>query len=458
MRLMLWVMGCGSSGVPVAESPAPEGPSVVDTSVLLDSGTLDTDSGPAPTIGGNVLVILADDFGIEMMSLYGVYEHQAPMPRLDELAASGVVFETVYAAQACSPARAAMLTGRHPSRHGIGKAIDVTGTDGGLPDEELTFAEVLAEHGYARTLIGKWHLDQLSVDDYELRPLEQGFEHYQGVMANVDDYYSWRMNDNGVFIPDERYLLTAEVDDALAQLNTLVEPWAMVVSLHSVHTPMHVPPDDLFTVEVPDPPDQPTGFNPMIEAMDTEVGRLLDAVSPDTTVVFIADNGSSIYAVDEPFTAERAKGTLHEGGVRVPMILRAPWIAAPGSRSDALVHIVDLMPTIIEIATGDPDVAQVVIDGISLVPHLRDGLSHPREYLFAETLIPNFSSEPKMSAIRDHRHKLMRSADETLFFELSSASPDEGPNLLEGTLSVDQQAALDRLETELDRIRAELDH
>jgi arylsulfatase A-like enzyme len=220
---------------------------------------------------------------------------------------------------------------------------------------------------------------------------------------------------------------------------------------------MHVPPPSLCQRQgcalascahvTPESTD-PMLARAMVEAMDAEIGRLLDAletVDPDAYVIFFADNGTAPIATLPPFAPDHGKGTVYEGGVNVPLIVRGPGVVH--GESSALVSVVDLYATITELAR----VHSTAQDSVSLVPYFADPGRALRATVYTETFAPNGGAPPYAShrrALRDVRYKLIRitpSGDE--FYDLF-ADPFETTDLLPG-LNAEQQAAFDLLEAEL---------
>jgi arylsulfatase A-like enzyme len=189
----------------------------------------------------------------------------------------------------------------------------------------------------------------------------------------------------------------------------------------------------------------------MIEAMDTEIGRVLrvtEEVAPNTIVIFLGDNGTAATLVRPPFVADRAKGTVYEGGVNVPLVVRGPGI--PVGECEALVHVVDLFATISELG-GNPSSSE---DSISIVPYFTDPLQPSlREFVYSEWFSPNgpppYATHER--CVREERYKLIRqlgAPDE--FYDLD-VDPMEWNDLMPH-LTSEQQAAYDRLAAELLRL------
>jgi arylsulfatase A-like enzyme len=271
-----------------------------------------------------------------------------------------------------------------------------------------------------------------------------------------------------VVAPCATYATTQEIDDAIERINAVPEPFFAYVALSAAHGPMIAPPDELITVPLPERPNQADYVVSMLEAADTEIARLLASIPPDvlarTTVVVLGDNGTADQAITPPWNPRRAKASLYEAGVRVPLIVSGPLVAQPGSRVESMVEVVDLLPTIAEIAGIDPtaitraDGAPVTLDGTSFVRYLADPTAPPtHEHMYAERFSPN-GRPPYTVAddrmLRDADYKVILNAlnGHVEFFELTPGVVDEGPDLLASGVPLDtmQQAALDRL---LDEVR-----
>ncbi len=363
--------------------------------------------GDPPT---NVLLVIADDLGTDVLGIYTPGPDAPPTPVIDVLAANGVVFRQAYASPNCSPSRASMLTGRYPFRHHLGSGLQPWETFA-LPDAETTLPEVLAQasEGQIETAaIGKWHLSTENVGGGLLAPNVNGFDHYDGTLYNLYqngslDYYQWHHVVNGVKTTSNEYATTAQVDAALDWIDTAREPWFCYLAFSAPHIPFQLPPEHLYTVDTtggdPDTNPRPI-YNAMVEALDTELGRLLTSMDPavlaNTTIVFVGDNGTPNQAAVPPFSPDHAKGTVYEGGVHVPLIVAGPNVAA-GENADAFVHVVDLFPTITELLGVDAqtELAHTTLDGDTLTPWFSTpSLPTRRTEAFSEWYYPNTDGTP----------------------------------------------------------------
>lgn len=392
---------------------------------------------PADPPRANVVVIVADDLGTDKVAAYA--EHPAPprTPRLDALAAEGVLFRNAYTYPSCSPSRAAMLTGRHPRHYGIVHWIRPWSDHWQLDERAYTVPDLLDERdSWHTSFAGKWHLADFNEPDVALHPTNHGWDWYAGSLANLTNsiqttdrfkgYEFWEKVRDGGLSWTETYPTTDTVDDAIARLSVMPEPWVLWVSLNAPHEPEHEPPAELITEF-----DTINPVNSAIEAMDHEVGRLLDALPDDTAVVFIGDNGTAGRAVTEPWDAEKAKTTVFEGGVNVPLIVAGPWVRKPGE-SAALVHATDLFATLGDNAGVDPAVLPDPIDGQSWLPLLDDLKAPGRDVAIAAYELSNGPGPWRGCAMaREERYKVIRCNHGTdLLYDLKGRT-DDGKQIVE---------------------------
>lgn len=297
----------------------------------------------------NVIVILADDVGVDRIGAYG--DAEAHTPTLDALAKAGAMFTSGYSETVCSPSRAALLTGTYPHRLGISNAIlwNSFNPNAMLPLDAPSLPASLPDH-YRSMVIGKWHLANKSAG--MLHPLMMGFDTHRGTIANPGNVFLFGWFINGVKLPSflTSYLLTFTVDAAIEEIEAQTSPYFMYLALHAPHKPLHNPPSELHTYG-------PTGglpelqFRAYLEAMDTEIARLLKSVDwSNTYVIFMGDNGTIVEAIDPELPTQQSKGFVYEGGIHVPLIVVGPGIR-PGTRP-GLTHIVDVAPTIAELTGG----------------------------------------------------------------------------------------------------------
>jgi arylsulfatase A-like enzyme len=423
-------------------------------------------SGPTPLTPlapTNVLVVVVDDLGVDMLAAYGVGSEVPITPNIDRLAASGLMFENAWSYNRCSPTRATIQTGRYGFRTGVGEII--WEWQQALPLSEFTIPEMLdaGNSGYAHALFGKWHLETAAVGA-EDHPNLSGWGHYEGCPDNVPDFYNWPETVNGVTTQKTVYATTEEVDSTVAWIHSVPEPWVVILNLHAPHEPYHTPPpgtyvEDLTGLSPYGPGSTPRPFyKAAIESMDYELGRLVEGLG-DTkkrlTMFLLGDNGTPGEDVIPPFRPARSKLTIYQGGVNVPFIVVGRHVANPGTRTDAMVSTADLFPTIaaiagVDLATTVP--AGVTIDGKDMLPVLKGTLPGAsfRPTVFSEYFAPNGTSPTTTErTIRNDRYKLLRFdgvRDE--FYDLS-VDPFETNDLLMGTLTTEQQQNYDQLVLDL---------
>lgn len=369
--------------------------------VVAYDGHDEGDRGYASTtvVGGNVLILVADDLGTDKVAGYG--EHPSPpnTPVLDSLIDRGVLFRRAYTAPVCSPTRAMILSGRFPRQTGIGTAINVLEGTMTLDPDRTSIADLagLSRANYARIALGKWHLGVVSEAGTLTHPQEVGFDVHLGPPGNLmghafdgleQTYFDYEKVVDGVIERSTVYATTDIVDDAMALISERTEPWLLYVAFNAPHGPFHRAPDHLHTVEVTDLP--PEKYASMVEAMDTEIGRLLDSVDlSETTVIFLGDNGTPEPAVLEPWPYDRAKTTLYEGGIRVPMIVAGAAVRAPGTATHALVATTDVFATVGELVGVDARPLAPDSDARSFVSVLRDPSLPHRDDLVLSRFKPN---------------------------------------------------------------------
>ncbi|QDU68682.1 sulfatase-like hydrolase/transferase [Engelhardtia mirabilis] len=344
----------------------------------------------------NVLLIVLDDVGVDQLGVYAEATNPPPTPNLDALAAQSVLFRQAWSNPVCSPTRAALMTGRHGFRTGVGNAIGSGATETGLPLSETILPELLDTGGqYVHAAFGKWHLGGAA--DGALAPNNAGFGHYDGCLSNLDivasnpaSYTNWPRVVDGVESVSTQYLTSATVDSALGWISQQTEPWFAYVAFHAVHSPFHWPPAALHSVNPASiPPGNPAHWQhrAMVEALDTEIGRLLSGVGApagDLTVIVVGDNGTAGPGIEPPFDPTHGKHTLFDGGVRVPLLISGPTVSAPGE-CQALVQVLDLFATVAEIAGVNPATIGKTIDSRSLVPYLANPTAvSERSVLFSE--------------------------------------------------------------------------
>lgn len=407
-------------------------------------------AGTAAAAPPNVVFFLADDLGWRDLGCYGSQFYETPS--VDALASSGARFTQAYAAcPVCSPTRASIMTGKYPVRIRVTDYISPTGGNqpsswdrntallpspylDRMPLEEATLAEAFKESGYATFFAGKWHLGPRGH-----WPENQGFDVNVGGWEHGgpwfgNKYFSPYGNPNladgpaGEFLPRR---LARETASFIAANRD--SPFLAYLSFYSVHTP-------LMTTESLEakyaakagrlafsgPRWIREGFRDarqvqdhavyggMVEALDSAVGMVLQALADNglerrTIVVFMSDNGGLSTSEGSPtanLPLRGGKGWMYEGGIREPMIIRAPGVTTPGSVIDEPVTSTDFYPTLLELAglRLRPDQH---LDGVSMVPVLRGEDLKPRPIYWHYPHYGNQGGAPS-AAIRAGHWKLIK--------------------------------------------------
>ena len=349
----------------------------------------------------NVVFILADDLGWADLGVYGADLHETP--NLDRFAASAVRFTNAYTASpVCSPTRASILTGKHPARlhltiwresahhPPLDRKLLTPRTMDHLPHAEVTLGEVFKQAGYVTAHVGKWHLGtaehypQTQGYDYNIGGTLWGapqtfFYPYSGDRYFREPRYVPHLEDGK---PGE-YLTDRLADEAMKILERhKSQPFFLELWFHSVHTPIEGKPQKTARYEKKIKPGmnhRNAHYAAMVESLDENVGRVLaklDALglADNTVVVFSSDNGGFINAwqgekVTDNTPLRSGKGSLYEGGVRVPTIIRWPGVTPKGGVSDTPITSVDFFPTLLSIAGLE---SSARTDGTNLTPLLRD--------------------------------------------------------------------------------------
>jgi len=407
----------------------------------------------------NVLLVIADDLGVDSLNLFLANDGR-PTPTLDALANSGVRFTNCWGSPSCAPARAQMLTGRYGFRTGVGAVGSVPSVDEG------TVAQAFQAGGYATGCFGKWHLANASNGNRN-NPNLMGFDHYAGNLGGgVASYFSWTKVTNGAVTngPNNRetnYATSETASDASGWIQQQgTNPWFCWVAFNAPHTPLHLPPRNLHTANLSgaaadisaNPRDY---FLAMVEAMDTEIGRLLNEMDPavraNTVVVFIGDNGTPGASTPSPRLQSGSKGTLFEGGVRIPCIVSGANVVSPGRTHDALISAVDLFTSVLDLANLNASVIPegAATDARSFASYVTDPdapLIHSCQFTeqFANPTSTPGNNDGK--AVRLDDWKLIRfdSGAESLY-----NLPNENLNLADGSLTSIEQQNYDALNLKL---------
>lgn len=399
--------------------------------------------GGSPPAPPNFVVVLMDDVGRDKVGAYGDSPTPALTPNLDRLAARGVLFRNAWSAPMCSPTRASLLTGQATDRHGLGWIVRPgDGVISSLARDLVTLPRALPAH--RSVALGKWHLSEGVDPSVHARQL--GFDAFAG-WSGQNDYTCWTENVNGVETQRTGYYPLELGAQGMRALEGLDAPFLVYHCPWLAHSPFHTPPTHLHTQA--QPMHSPFGqHRQMVESLDTILGRLIDRVDLDTTYLFVlSDNGSPGATVQPPFDPFKVKGTLYEGGVRVPFLVAGPGVAR-GRECAALVNVTDLLATIVELA-GQPPLPAGAEDSISFAPLLAaPDAPHARTFLYTSKFPlagATLGPDPGF-ALRTVRYKLISEAGAPSpeLYDLL-LDPLEEHDLLAGSVAPDVAQVRDRL-------------
>lgn len=380
----------------------------------------------------HIVVIVADDLGNADLGYRG---SAISTPHIDALARGGVRLESYYGLPVCTPARAALMTGRYPMRQGLQTLVIFPNHRYGLPTDEVTLPQSLRTVGYATMMVGKWHLGHA---DRKYWPNQRGFDHFYGNVVGEVDYFTkmrggvvdWQRN--GVFLREQGYYTRQIGDEAirLIESHDASRPLFLYVASLAPHAPFEAPKEAVDAYREVFPTPEQRDYAAMITALDAEVGRIVESlerkgIRENTLIFFTSDNGgatSGLFASGARSPADReasggiaidakppasnapfrgGKGSLYEGGVRLPAIVNWPAHLEPAVVHEPLHHV-DLMPTLLALA-GIDEAPGKPFDGCNAIETIRDGKKSPHEDLLINV-------EAFRGAVRKGPWKLIRTA------------------------------------------------
>lgn len=343
----------------------------------------------------NVIVIVADDLGYGDLGIQGCKD--IPTPNINSLAENGIRFTDGYVTgSVCSPTRAGLLTGRYQQRFGHefnpGGFDQTDGTMLGLPLSESTIAEAMRQAGYTTALIGKWHLGT----DEKLRPLKRGFDEFYGFLGGAHPYVPAKRSGGGGPIYSGHKLIEAPAHLTQAfgeEASAFIErrndhPYFLLLTFNAVHNPLQPDSEHLARFEsIRDP--KRRRYAGLLSGLDDAVGKVLQTVrntgqEDDTAIFFISDNGGPQQhngSSNAPLRGD--KGTLMEGGIRVPFFLQWKGKLPAGTVYKQPVSSLDITATAAALAGATVGSVDRPIDGVNLIPYiLGDNDEAPHEELF----------------------------------------------------------------------------
>ena len=377
----------------------------------------------------NVVLIITDDQGYGDLGLHG--NPKLETPNIDRLAREAAQFRSFYVSPVCAPTRASLLTGRYNYRTGV---VDTYLGRSLMHPDETTIAELLSRAGYRTGIFGKWHLG----DNYPLRAMDRGFQ--ESLVLNGggigqpsdpvggESYFDPILRRNGAWMKTSGYVSDVITDAAIAFIKTSQgRPFFTYLAYNAPHTPLEVPAGkyakyqqmNMRAEDFAGPghpvaknfdPDVTARIYGMVENIDDNVGRVLatlDALklTEQTIVMFLTDNGPQQPRYNAGLPG--LKGTVHEGGIRVPFFVRWPGEVRPHTVDRIAAHI-DVTPTLLAMC-GVARPGNVAFDGVSLLPLLKGaGANWPDRTLFFQWHRGDAPELSRAFAARSERYKLIQ--------------------------------------------------
>jgi arylsulfatase A-like enzyme len=402
---------------------------------------------------------LADDLGNADLGYRG---SDIKTPNIDQLAKGGVQLESFHGMPVCTPARAALMTGRYPMRYGLQTLVIFPNHTYGLPTDERTLPQALKQAGYSTAMVGKWHLGHA---DKKFWPQNRGFDHFYGNTVGEVDYFThkragivdWQRN--GTFIDEKGYVLTLDGDEAVKLIDKQPKdrPFFLYFASLAPHAPYQAQKsdEDRYAATIKDPTRRT--YAAMITSLDDQVGRIVSELDKrgmreNTLIIFSSDNGgprNAVVASGAHSKEERAeggvkegalpanngnlrggKGSLYEGGVRVPTIFNWPGKLKPRVVNEPL-HMVDIMPTALALAGGKVNPSDKPLDGKDIWATVADGQPSPHDDILVNV-------EAFRGALIKGKWKLVKIAllpGKTELFDLT-ADPGEKNNVADQNADV----------------------
>ena len=370
----------------------------------------------------NVIIIVADDLGYADVGFNGCTD--IPTPNLDSLAQNGVRFAEGYVTcPICSPSRAGLLTGRYQQRfgHEFNPSLETEAEAFGMPLDQITIAAMLKNAEYATGMVGKWHLGLKP----EYHPLRRGFQEFYGFLQGAHSYVNLRKTDRYPIlrgtepIDEPEYLTDAFTREAVAFIDRhSTDPFFLYLTYNAVHTPMQAP--QKYLDRFPNIAEtKRRTYAAMLSAMDDGIGAVLrklrdNGLDQDTMIFFFSDNGGPIYVNSSSnLPLNGAKGTVYEGGIRVPFLFQWQRRLPRGTVYKNPVSTLDIFATVAA-AAGAEVPRDRKMDGVNLMPYLLGWKrTQPHEILFWRV--------GDMNAVRKGNWKLARKGNALVFlFDLAT--------------------------------------
>jgi arylsulfatase A-like enzyme len=409
-----------------------------------------------PDMKPNILIILSDDQGYADAGYLGGKD--VLTPHLDRLAAAGVRCTNGYSSHPfCSPTRAGLMTGRYQARfgHENNPVYDPLDTKEGLPTSEKLLPLYFQSAGYLTAWIGKWHLGS----SYEHTPWQRGFQHTFGFIGGGHRFLGWQPNERQYTLPLIRqgritqevpkHLTTAFGEEAASFIRSdKTKPWMMYLAFNAPHTP-HEPTAEKLEKFAHIKDEKRRRVVAQLSLLDDAIGVVQEALQSTgqhnrTFIFFIGDNGGAVQSGANNGNLRDQKGSVYEGGIRVPFIVSWPSNSHPGKTFDDPVISFDVFATVLA-ASGQTMPTDKKYDAVDLMPYLTGSQKGvPHERLF-------WRNARKGQAVREGKWKLVRPPNQPVELYDLSQDPSESKNLADQEPDVTK-----RLATAIDTWQSEL--
>ncbi|WP_066217807.1 sulfatase-like hydrolase/transferase [Formosa haliotis] len=395
----------------------------------------------------NILFIIADDMGKDALAGFTEGTIKPHTPNIDAIRKAGLNFNNFWTYPTCSPTRASMITGKY------GYRTDVRWANQKLNESEVLLQKYInknTNNSYATAVVGKWHI---SGYDATINPETFGIDYYAGIfIGSVKDYYNWPLSEKGKQTTSTEYTTKKFTDLASSWIEKQEKPWFMWLAYNAPHTPFHVPPAEMHRQGDLPPYNEdldPTPyFMASIEAMDFQIGKLLNSLSKEdrenTIIIFMGDNGTEPVVTQDPYYKNQVKRSLYQGGINMPLFVSGKGVERKGIDNN-LITSTDIFATIAEISG-------VEIDEINDSKSFKSLFSEKksiRKYQYSEMK----NEKNDAWTISNGTYKLLVFANGKEEMYNLSNDPYEKNNILNSELSTIEKKSKEELEIELSRIR-----
>ena len=372
------------------------------------------------SLNPNIVLIMVDDSGWGDFASNG--NLWVTTPNIDQIRQDGLMINRFYVSPLCAPTRASLLTGRYHLRTGTAGVTHGMET---MRSEEITIAEVFRDAGYDTGIFGKWH----NGAHYPENPLGQGFNEFFGFCAgHWSNYFNTKLQHNNQMINTNGYITDVLTDAALKFIETNnSNPFFCYIPYNAPHNPYQVPDKYLNKYKKTNLPVKDKVVYGMIDNIDENIGRVIKKLhelklTGNTIVIFLSDNGPVTDRYNGNMKGK--KGTVDEGGVRVPFFIKWPGHIQRGSNIERIAAHIDILPTLAELA-GIKIPENDLLDGKSLVPLINNrNAEWPERAIFTQVYRDN-KLKPAPGAIRSSQYRFVidKNEDELLYDMVSD--PDQ---------------------------------